>query len=44
MFHFIPTRGIKDEERVQKVLKGVLKLRDGYNAILFCYISQVIGQ
>ena len=48
IFHCGPTWGIKNEARMEKLLQGVIPLLQNFEMsfmpILFCYISQVIGQ
>ena len=48
IFHFRPTWRIKNEVRMEKLLQGVTPLLQNFDInlmpILFCYISQVIGQ
>ena len=48
IFHFGPTWSIKNEVRMEKLLQGVTSLRQSFEMnlmqILFCYISQAIGQ
>ena len=48
IFHFGPTWGIKNEAWMEKLLQGVTPLLQNFKMnlmpILFCYISQVIGQ
>ena len=48
MFHFGPTWDIENEARMEKLLQGVTPLLQHFGMnlmpILFCYISQVMGQ